>query len=192
MNTVIQSLLYPVVLNTHSVILDIFLSKKQNILTLFSLLHFIVYVWNKIIEDKICILLSGTFELTDSERRATGTITVELKWKFVYLPPSGSTMAADLVNYIQNEKSIATKLPAEEKTQTPALPLSFTPSVTVSNLTNSQKLRDIKDLLQQFIYFFPDDQVCPYCEIMHSTNTLYNHHLQHPLGSEIFPVSKTL
>ncbi|XP_059680675.1 protein fantom isoform X1 [Gavia stellata] len=69
--------------------------------------------------------ISGTFELTDSERRATGTITVELKWKFVYLPPSGSTMAADLVNYIQNEKSMATKLLAEEKMQTPALPPSF-------------------------------------------------------------------
>lgn len=96
-------------------------------------------------------MLSGTFELTDSERCATGTITAELKWKFVYRAPSGSTMAADLVNYIQNEKSMATKLLAEEKTQTPALSPSFTSSVTVSNLTNSQKLRDIKDLLQQVI-----------------------------------------
>ncbi|KFQ95738.1 Protein fantom [Nipponia nippon] len=74
--------------------------------------------------------ISGTFELTDSEKHATGTITVELKWKFVYLPPSGSTMAADLVNYIQNEKSMATKLLAEEKTQTPAMSPSFTSSVT--------------------------------------------------------------
>ncbi|XP_074957716.1 protein fantom isoform X2 [Phalacrocorax aristotelis] len=74
--------------------------------------------------------ISGTFELTDSERRTTGTITVELKWNFVYLPPSGSTMAADLANYIQNEKSMATKLLAEEKTQTPALSPSFTLSVT--------------------------------------------------------------
>ncbi|NXW82899.1 FTM protein, partial [Alopecoenas beccarii] len=73
--------------------------------------------------------ISGTFELTDSERRATGTITVELKWKFVYLPPSGATIAAHLVNYIQNEKSMATKLPAEEKMRTPALPPSFTSSV---------------------------------------------------------------
>lgn len=96
-------------------------------------------------------MLSGTFELTDSERCATGTITAELKWKFVYRAPSGSTMAADLVNYIQNEKSMATKLLAEEKMQTPALSPSFTSSVTVSNLTNSQKLRDIKDLLQQVI-----------------------------------------
>ncbi|KAM6250486.1 protein fantom isoform 3-T5 [Spheniscus humboldti] len=74
--------------------------------------------------------ISGTFELTDSERRATGTITVELKWKFVYLPRSGSTMAAHVVNYIQNEKSMATKLLAEEKTQTPAPSPSFTSSVT--------------------------------------------------------------
>ncbi|KFP14931.1 Protein fantom [Egretta garzetta] len=80
--------------------------------------------------DKICILLSGIFELTDSERHATGTITVELKWKFVYLPPSGSTMAADLVNYIQNEKSMANNLLAEEKMQTPALPPPYTSSVT--------------------------------------------------------------
>lgn len=74
--------------------------------------------------------ISGTFELTDSERHATGTITVELKWKLVYLPPSGPTMAADLVNYIQNEKSMATKLLAEEKMQTPALSPSFTSSLT--------------------------------------------------------------
>uniref|UniRef100_A0A8C3PT75 RPGRIP1 like n=1 Tax=Calidris pygmaea TaxID=425635 RepID=A0A8C3PT75_9CHAR len=74
--------------------------------------------------------ISGTFELTDPERRATGTITVELKWKFAYLPPSGSTMGEDLGNYIQNEKSMATKLLPEEKTQTAALSPSFTSSVT--------------------------------------------------------------
>ncbi|KAM6123687.1 protein fantom isoform 3-T3 [Phoenicopterus ruber ruber] len=74
--------------------------------------------------------ISGTFELTDSERRPTGTITVELKWKLVYLPPSGSPVAADLVNYIQNEKAVATKLLAEQKTQTSALSPSFTSSVT--------------------------------------------------------------
>lgn len=166
-NTVIWALLYLVVLNIHSVwiffhlsntIFWHYLASKMKTVQLLNswisfsfALHFLVYVWNKIIGDKICILLSGTFELTDSERHATGTITVELKWKFVYLPPSGSTMAADLVNYIQNEKSMAIKLPAEEKTQTPALPPSFASSVTVSNLTNSEKLRDIKDLLQQFI-----------------------------------------
>ncbi|XP_051485535.1 protein fantom isoform X2 [Apus apus] len=74
--------------------------------------------------------ISGTFELTDSERCAAGTITVELMWKFVYLPPSGSTIAADLENHIQNEKTMATKLLAEEKQQTPALPASVVSSVT--------------------------------------------------------------
>lgn len=86
----------------------------------------------------------------DSERRAAGTITAELKWESVYLPPSGLMMAADLGDYIQNEKSVPTKLRAEEKMQTPALP-PFTSSVTVSSLTNSQKVRDRKDLLQQVI-----------------------------------------
>ncbi|XP_064016455.1 protein fantom isoform X2 [Pogoniulus pusillus] len=73
--------------------------------------------------------ISGTFELTDSERHAAGTITVELKWSFVYLPPSGSTMATDLASLIQNEKSMATELLAEEKTQTSTLLPSFTSSV---------------------------------------------------------------
>ncbi|XP_055674481.1 protein fantom isoform X1 [Falco peregrinus] len=73
--------------------------------------------------------ISGTFELTDSERRAAGTITVELKWKFVYLPPSGLTQAADLTNYIQDEESIATKLVVEEKMKTPSLSPSLTSSV---------------------------------------------------------------
>ncbi|XP_061221057.1 protein fantom isoform X2 [Neopsephotus bourkii] len=74
--------------------------------------------------------ISGIFELTDSERHAAGTITVELKWKHVYLPPSGLPMAADLGNYIQNEKSMATKLLAEEKTQTPVPSPSCTSLVT--------------------------------------------------------------
>ncbi|XP_053126939.1 protein fantom isoform X2 [Hemicordylus capensis] len=50
--------------------------------------------------------ISGTFELTDCERRSTGTISVELKWKFAYLQPAGSIVATDLVDYIQNEKPV--------------------------------------------------------------------------------------
>ncbi|GAB0195622.1 protein fantom [Grus japonensis] len=84
--------------------------------------------------------ISGTFELTDPERHATGTITVELKWNFVYLPPSGSTMAADLMNYIETEKSMATKLIAEEKMPTPALSPPFTSSVTDSVVENNMEL----------------------------------------------------
>ncbi|XP_008946794.1 PREDICTED: protein fantom, partial [Merops nubicus] len=74
--------------------------------------------------------ISGTFELIDSEKHASGTITAELKWKFVYLPPSGSAIASDLVNYIENEKSMETKLQAKEKTQTLALSRSLPSSVT--------------------------------------------------------------
>ncbi|NWX82077.1 FTM protein, partial [Nothoprocta pentlandii] len=74
--------------------------------------------------------ISGTFELKDSAKRATGTIQVELKWKFAYLPPSGLAMAADLENYIQNEKSMATKLVEEKEVQAPALTPSFTTSMT--------------------------------------------------------------
>lgn len=96
-------------------------------------------------------MLSGTFEVTDSERRVTGAIRVELKWKFAYLSPSGAAVAADLENNIQNEKSMAPKLLSEQEMQPPAFSPSFTSSVTVSNLTNLKKLRDTKDLLQQVI-----------------------------------------
>ncbi|XP_010211361.1 PREDICTED: protein fantom [Tinamus guttatus] len=74
--------------------------------------------------------ISGTFELKDSAGRATGTIQVELKWKFAYLPPSGLAVAADLENYIQNEKSMATKLLEEKEVQALALTPSFTTSMT--------------------------------------------------------------
>ncbi|XP_010076881.1 PREDICTED: protein fantom-like, partial [Pterocles gutturalis] len=74
--------------------------------------------------------ISGAFELTHPERLATGTITVELKWKLVYRPPSGSTVSADFVNDIQNEKSVATELQAEEQMETPDVSPSFTSSVT--------------------------------------------------------------
>ncbi|NXX77954.1 FTM protein, partial [Urocolius indicus] len=74
--------------------------------------------------------ISGIFELTDSQKRAAGTITVALKWKFVYLPPSRSTMAVDLRNYIQNEKSMAAELLSEDNRQTATLTPPFISSVT--------------------------------------------------------------
>lgn len=51
-------------------------------------------------------LISGTFELTDDKGHSTGTISVELKWKFAYLQPAGLIVAADLADYIQNEKPV--------------------------------------------------------------------------------------
>ncbi|KAJ6665950.1 hypothetical protein lerEdw1_000854 [Lerista edwardsae] len=50
--------------------------------------------------------IAGTFELTDYEGHSTGAISIELKWKFAYLPPAGLIVAADLANYIQNEKPV--------------------------------------------------------------------------------------
>uniref|UniRef100_A0A6J0U4U9 Protein fantom isoform X2 n=1 Tax=Pogona vitticeps TaxID=103695 RepID=A0A6J0U4U9_9SAUR len=50
--------------------------------------------------------ISGTFELTDFEGRSTGTIAIELKWKFSYLQPADSVLATDLSDYIQNEKPV--------------------------------------------------------------------------------------
>ncbi|CAI5782436.1 protein fantom isoform X1 [Podarcis lilfordi] len=50
--------------------------------------------------------ISGTFELTDDKGHSTGTISVELKWKFAYLQPAGLIVAADLADYIQNEKPV--------------------------------------------------------------------------------------
>uniref|UniRef100_A0A674I6Z1 Protein fantom n=1 Tax=Terrapene triunguis TaxID=2587831 RepID=A0A674I6Z1_9SAUR len=92
--------------------------------------------------------ISGTFELTDSEGHSAGTINVELKWRFAYLPPSGSAVAADLVSYIQNEKSTATKLPVKEEVPTLTLTPSFTSSMTVSNL------KKFKENVYKYTYLF--------------------------------------
>lgn len=99
--------------------------------------------------DEIYFLLSGTFEITDSERRFTGAIRVMLKWKFAYQPPSGAAVASDSENCIEIKKSVAPKLVSEEETQPPTVSPSLTSSVTVSSVTNLKKLRDTKDLLQQ-------------------------------------------
>ncbi|XP_006026635.2 protein fantom isoform X1 [Alligator sinensis] len=72
--------------------------------------------------------ISGTFELTNCEKHSTGTIDVELKWRFAYLPPSGTAIAADLANYIQNEKSMEIKSPVKEEVHTPAVITSFSTS----------------------------------------------------------------
>ncbi|XP_061449975.1 protein fantom isoform X2 [Rhineura floridana] len=50
--------------------------------------------------------ISGTFELTDYEGHSTGTVSIELKWKFAYLQPAGVIAAADLADYIQNERPV--------------------------------------------------------------------------------------
>uniref|UniRef100_A0A452T5S1 RPGRIP1 like n=1 Tax=Ursus maritimus TaxID=29073 RepID=A0A452T5S1_URSMA len=49
--------------------------------------------------------ISGVFELTDHKKHPSGTIHVILKWKFAYLPPSGSITTKDLGNFIHKEES---------------------------------------------------------------------------------------
>ncbi|XP_077754527.1 protein fantom isoform X1 [Canis aureus] len=49
--------------------------------------------------------ISGMFELTDHKKHPAGTIHVILKWKFAYLPPSGSITTKDLGNFIRQEES---------------------------------------------------------------------------------------
>ncbi|XP_063169266.1 protein fantom isoform X2 [Candoia aspera] len=67
--------------------------------------------------------ISGTFELTDYEGCPAGTVNVELKWKLTYLQPAGSIVAANLTDYIQNEK------PVKGQGEGPLLAPSFSSSI---------------------------------------------------------------
>ncbi|XP_074170971.1 protein fantom isoform X4 [Rhinolophus sinicus] len=49
--------------------------------------------------------ISGIFELTNHKKHPAGTIHVILKWKFAYLPPSGSITTEDLGNFLHKEGS---------------------------------------------------------------------------------------
>ncbi|XP_075832988.1 protein fantom [Microtus pennsylvanicus] len=56
--------------------------------------------------------ISGIFELMDNEKHSAGTIQVILKWKFTYLPPSGSITNEDLGKFIcRDEPEVVQKLP---------------------------------------------------------------------------------
>lgn len=55
--------------------------------------------------------LTGIFELTDHKKHPAGTIHVILKWKFAYLPPSGSITTEDLGNFIHEESEAVQRLP---------------------------------------------------------------------------------
>ncbi|XP_026569800.1 protein fantom [Pseudonaja textilis] len=63
--------------------------------------------------------VSGTFELTDSQGCPAGTVNIELKWKLTYLPPASSIVAANLMDYTQNNK------PVKGQGEGPPLPPSF-------------------------------------------------------------------
>lgn len=61
----------------------------------------------------------------DKDKHAAGTIQVILKWKFTYLPPSGSITTEDLGKFIGREEP--------EAIQRPPPASSGTASVVVSN-----------------------------------------------------------
>lgn len=63
--------------------------------------------------------ISGIFELTDHKKHPAGTIHVILKWKFAYLPPSGSITTEDLGNFIRKEESeVVQRLPPASSVST--------------------------------------------------------------------------
>uniref|UniRef100_A0A670J0N9 RPGRIP1 like n=1 Tax=Podarcis muralis TaxID=64176 RepID=A0A670J0N9_PODMU len=87
--------------------------------------------------------ISGTFELTDDKGHSTGTISVELKWKFAYLQPAGLIVAADLADYIQNEKPVKETLlvlPQPKPRQRPAAADKKVSFVEVHTLPNPVSL----------------------------------------------------
>ncbi|XP_055992298.1 protein fantom [Sorex fumeus] len=72
--------------------------------------------------------ISGIFELTDQKTRPAGAIHVILKWKFAYLPPSGSILTEDLGKVIHKEESEVTpRLPPAPSVSTPTPVVAPTP-----------------------------------------------------------------
>lgn len=66
--------------------------------------------------------ISGIFELTDHKKCPAGTIHVILKWKFAYLPPSGSIITEDLKSVIHKEESEAIQtLPSTSSVSVPGI-----------------------------------------------------------------------
>ncbi|XP_078524434.1 protein fantom isoform X2 [Lissotriton helveticus] len=59
--------------------------------------------------------ISGTFELRDSESHLTGAINIMLKWKYTYLPPSGSTPSTDPLDSMPKEDPLPVRLPTEDE-----------------------------------------------------------------------------
>uniref|UniRef100_UPI00398E4E3B protein fantom isoform X2 n=1 Tax=Pristiophorus japonicus TaxID=55135 RepID=UPI00398E4E3B len=70
--------------------------------------------------------ITGTFELTNSEEQANGTLDVEFKWMVSYLPSNESIMAVNQAKVVPKHK--AEKLPVEAKEP---LPTSSAESILV-------------------------------------------------------------
>lgn len=50
------------------------------------------------------VCFSGVFELTDPSGLTAGHIEVTLRWKFTYIPPSGSIPTAERLKVLPKEK----------------------------------------------------------------------------------------
>ncbi|XP_010628018.1 protein fantom isoform X2 [Fukomys damarensis] len=77
--------------------------------------------------------ISGTFELTDHQKHPAGTIHVILKWKFAYLPPSGSVTPEDLGNFIRREEPEIIQ----------RLPPASSDSTSVVDIATSEDMKEI-------------------------------------------------
>ncbi|XP_046290987.1 protein fantom isoform X1 [Marmota monax] len=62
--------------------------------------------------------ISGLFELIDHQKNPVGTIHVILKWKFAYLPPSGSITTEVEGNFIHREPEVVQALPPTSSVST--------------------------------------------------------------------------
>ncbi|KAM6177417.1 protein fantom [Erethizon dorsatum] len=66
--------------------------------------------------------ISGIFELTNHQKHPAGTIHVILKWKFAYLPPSGSVTPEDFRDFVhRKEPEVVQRLPPAPSVSTPAV-----------------------------------------------------------------------
>nr|XP_031536449.1 protein fantom isoform X2 [Vicugna pacos] len=89
--------------------------------------------------------ISGIFELTDHKKHPAGTIHVILKWKFAYLPPSGSITTEGLGNLIQKEESeVVQRLPPASSAST----LVVAPTPKPRRLTPKDKKVSFVDITQ--------------------------------------------
>lgn len=65
--------------------------------------------------------MSGAFELTDPSGLPAGHIEVTLKWKFTYIPPSGSIMTVELPKLIPKETLADEPTPEQHSEEDKAL-----------------------------------------------------------------------
>ncbi|XP_006863582.1 PREDICTED: protein fantom [Chrysochloris asiatica] len=100
--------------------------------------------------------ISGVFELIDHKKHPAGTIHVVLKWKFAYLPPSGSITREDLGHFICNEEpevvnpSVVAPTPKPRHRLTPVeKKVSFVDTLPHQSSETSTPPEDKKEILSE-------------------------------------------